>query len=122
MPDGSGKPSTYASRTLHKTERNYSQIEKDALGSVFGVKKFHQYLYGRFFTLIIDHKPLTSIFGPNCGIPTFAAARLQPWALLLSAYHYDTKFIATLQHANADCLSRLLVYIDSDLNGHDLET
>ena len=67
----------YASRTLSKSERNYAQIEKEALSIVFGIKKFHQYLYGRKFTLVSDHKPLLSVLGPQSGKPTSAAARMR---------------------------------------------
>ena len=54
-----------------------------------------------------DHKPLTSILGPKQGIPPLAAARMQRWALLLSAYTYNIKFRSTKMHSNADGLSRL---------------
>ena len=89
MADGSERPVAYASRTLTQSEKNYSQIEKEALAIIFGIKKFHQFLYGRSFTLVSDNKPLTTIFGPKTNIPTLAAARLQRWAILLSAYQYN---------------------------------
>ena len=107
MEDGSERAIAFASRTLSPSEQNYAQLEKEALSLVFGVKKFHAYLYGRQFTLTTDHKPLTTILGPKQGIPTLAAARLQRWALLLAAYTYQIKFRSTGHHANADSLSRL---------------
>ena len=58
--DGSEKPVGYVSRTLSKAEHNYSQLEKEGLACVFGVKKFYSYLYGHSFDLITDHKPLLS--------------------------------------------------------------
>ena len=106
-PDGTETPIAYASRTLTSAERNYAQVEKEALSLVFGIQKFHQYLYGRRFILLTDHKPLTTILGPKNGIPPLAAARMQRWALLLSAYSYDIQFRPTKKHANADGLSRL---------------
>ncbi|XP_064394484.1 uncharacterized protein K02A2.6-like [Halichondria panicea] len=115
LPDGSKKPISFASRTLTLTEKNYAQLEKEALSLVFGVKKFHQYLYGRKFTLITDHKPLTAIFGSKKGIPTLAAARLQRWALLLSTYDYEIQFKPTESHSNADGLP--LPVLDSDNGG-----
>jgi hypothetical protein len=107
MDDGSERPIAFASRTLTPSERNYAQVEKEALSLVFGVCKFHTCLYGRQFTLVTDHKPLTSILGPKKGVPPIAAARLQRWALKLAAYTYDIKFCHTEEHCNADGLSRL---------------
>eukprot|EP00731_Ephydatia_muelleri_P022229 Em0014g820a len=105
--EGTERPIAYVSRTLSDAERNYAQIEKEALAIIFGVKRFHVYLYGRKFLLLTDHKPLTTIFGPKTGLPVVAASRLQRWALVLSAYQYDVKFRATEEHGNVDGLSRL---------------
>ena len=107
FPNGEERPVAYASRTLTQTERGYSQLEKEALSLVYGVKKYHQYLYGRKFLLVTDHKPLLTILGPKKQLPTLAAARLQRWAVLLSAYQYDIEFRSTNQHCNADGFSRL---------------
>ena len=107
FPDGSEHPLAFASRTLTDSERNYAQLEKEALSLIFGVKKFHRFLYGRKFILITDHKPLVTILGPKKSIPPLAAARLQRWAVLLSAYQYDIRYKATSDHSNADGLSRL---------------
>ncbi|XP_061774106.1 uncharacterized protein K02A2.6-like [Nerophis ophidion] len=106
-PDGHEHPIAYASRTLSPAEKNYSQIEKEALSLVFGVKKFHQYLWGRKFDLISDHKPLLALFGERKGLPTMAAARIQRRAIILSAYDYHMTYRRSEEHGNADGLSRV---------------
>ena len=107
MEDGSERPIAYASRSLTSSERNYPQIEREALGIVHGVKRFHKYLYGREFTLITDNQPLSRIFAENKEIPTLAALRLRRWGLILSAYQYKIRTRKSQDNANADMLSRL---------------
>ena len=75
MPDGTERPIAYGSRTLNKAERNHTQIEREAAAIIFGVKKFHPYIFRRKFTLITDHKPLTTIFSPKSSLPALAAKR-----------------------------------------------
>lgn len=74
---------------------------------VFAVKRFHQYLYGHPFTIFTDHKPLTGLFSESKGIPSMASARVQRWALTLSAYQYKIVYRAGSENANADAFSRL---------------
>ena len=107
MDDGEERPIAFASRTLTKSERNYLQIEKEALGIVFGVRKFQRYLYGRTFHLLTDHKQLVTILGPKTAVPTLAAARMQRWAVILQAYNYQAEYPSSAEHANTDALSRL---------------
>jgi len=87
--DGSERPIAYASKILSSTEKRYSQIEKEGLSIVFGIKKFFKYLCGRKFLLVTDHKPLLSIFGPKSQLPTYVATRLHHWSLFLSEFQYD---------------------------------
>ena len=105
--DGTERPIAFTPRTLLPSECNYAQIEREALSLVFGTQKFHQYISSCQFTLITDHCQLTIIFGDKRDIPPVAAARLQCWALLLSAYYYNIVFKPTKLHANADCFSCL---------------
>ncbi|XP_054281209.1 uncharacterized protein K02A2.6-like [Macrosteles quadrilineatus] len=105
--DGQERPIAFASKTLSSSERNYSQLHREALALIFGVKKFHKYIYGRHCILQSDHQPLTAIFGSKKGVPSMAAARLQRWALILSAYDLEVRYRKGVDVPHADALSRL---------------
>ena len=107
MPDGVDKPVAFASRTLIQAEKNYAQIERESLAIVFGVTKFHKYLYGRDFTILSDHKPLLGLLHEQKAISPTASARIQRWALILANYSYHLRYRPGPQIANADGLSRL---------------
>ena len=57
-----GKVVCYASRALTKTEQNYQNLEREALGTIWGIEKFHYFLYGKEFTLKTNQKALVSIY------------------------------------------------------------
>ncbi|XP_059621313.1 uncharacterized protein K02A2.6-like [Phlebotomus argentipes] len=105
--DGAEKPVQYASRSLTKTQRNYSQMDREAYGIVFGLKKFYPYLFGRRFTLITDNKALYHIFNPKKGIPQYTAMRLQHYGAFLQGFDFDIEFRKSEEHGNVDCISRL---------------
>ncbi|XP_053698952.1 uncharacterized protein K02A2.6-like [Sabethes cyaneus] len=105
--DGSEKPIQYASKTLNKTQQNYSQIDKEAYAIVFGIQKFYQYLYGHRFILITDNKPLSRILSPEKGLPVLSALRMQHYAVFLASFDYEIRFRTSKESANADCMSRL---------------
>ena len=81
--DGSEQPIAFASRRLASAIENYSQLNKEALAVVFAVKKFHQYLYGRNFSIFTDHKPLVSLLSEWRLIPMMVSSRILWWSLTL---------------------------------------
>ena len=100
------RPVAYASRVLTPPEKNYSQIEREALALVFGANKFRQYLLGKSFTFRTDHKPLLSLFDPHNAVPMLTSTRLKKWRLVLAAYTYTMEFVSGKQNVFADYLSR----------------
>ena len=104
---GEERPIAFASSTLSTAQKNYSQLDKEALSIIYGLKRFHQYLYGRNFTIITDNKPLIHLFKPSAPAPMQAAARLQRWSLILASYDYSIQYRSTVNHSNADSMSRL---------------
>ena len=103
----SREPIAFASRSLAVAEKKYSQLEKEGLAIVFAVKRFHQYLFGRHFIILSDHKPLQHLFSETRATLTMASARIQRWALMLGGYDYTITYKPGVQHANADLFSRL---------------
>lgn len=114
------EPIYFASATLNNVQKNYSQVEKEALAIIFAVQKIHKYLYGRRFILVTNHQPLKFIFDQNSEIilkkiPVTAKACLQRWALTLSGYIYTITYRKGTLLGNADALSRLPLSDSADV-------
>lgn len=75
------RPVSFASRRLHPTEQHYSQLDKEGLALMFGVKHFHQYLWRRRFEAVTDHKPLLGLLGPDKAVPLQSLPRVLRWGL-----------------------------------------
>nr|XP_056721023.1 uncharacterized protein K02A2.6-like [Euleptes europaea] len=107
LPGGWEAPIAFYSRTLSTAERNYAQIDREALAVVAGVKKFHDYVYGRPFSIITDHKPLLGLFVPDRQTPQILSPRMLRWSIFLNAYDFRLLHRPGSSIANADALSRL---------------
>ena len=98
---GKDFPIAFASRTLNKTEKNYSTTGRELLAIVCGVRYFRPYLYGTKFTVVTDHKPITWIV--NVKDP---GSRLR-WRLKLEEYDYEIVYKRGVANTNSDALSRV---------------
>ena len=96
-------PVHYGAQTLTKTEMKYAPIEREGMAMLFGVRKFHQYVFGKRFVLETDHKPLVSIFQ---GYLNEAPARLQSIMLKMQKYDYALIWVSRKYIALADSLSK----------------
>ena len=77
-PDGSERPLSFASRSLSKAEKNYSQIDPEVLSIVWAIKKFHMFLFARPFTLVTDCK----VFSKYCSISFTTMGDISQWLQL----------------------------------------
>lgn len=114
MDDGTERPILMGSRTLNKHERLYAQIDKEAAAIMFGLEKFHQYVYGRHIDIYTDHKPLLGIFSSNKAIPKVLSPRMMRWALKLNSYDYNLMYKSGDSIGNADALSRWPIETSND--------
>ena len=94
-------PVAYASRKLLPREMNYSTIERECLGAVWGIQKFKNYLYGRHFVLQTDHQPLSYMQKARV-----SNSRIMRWALSLQSYRFTIQAINGSENVGADYLSR----------------
>ena len=98
-----GCPIEYASRALTPSERNWAQIEKEALSVLYGLERFDQYTYGRPVKVENDHKPLASILRKPL---SQAPKHLQDIMMQYHRYDINFPFVKGTDLLIADTLSR----------------
>lgn len=103
-----GKPIEFASRSLKPAERNWAQIEKEALSILYGLERFDQYTYGRKIRVQNDHRPLGAILSKPL---SRAPKRLQDIMMKLYRYDFDFQYVKGTDLILADTLSR--AYLDT---------
>ena len=97
-------PVYYASRTLSKVEKNYQNLERECMAAVWGMEKFHYFLYGRHFELQTDQKPLVSIFKKHM---TDVTPRMQGLCIRTWNYDFTPVYLQGKLNVISDALSRV---------------
>lgn len=70
-----------ASRAFNLAERKKTTTEKELLAMVYGLKKFHPYIWGRPVTVVTDHQALEWLFRRS-----ELTAQQERWMALTSEY------------------------------------
>ena len=60
------RPITVASKSLTGAEKKRSNIEREVLGILYGLEKFHHYCSAREVSIITDHKTTHCHFQKRC--------------------------------------------------------
>ena len=91
-------------RALTSAEKNYQNLEREAQAAVWGMEKFHYFLYGRKFILQTDQKPLVSIFRKHMidVSPRIQRITIQAWQ-----YEFEPQHIPGRNNVISDALSRV---------------
>lgn len=97
-----GKRIAFASKALTPTESCYANIERKLLAVVFGLEKFHTYMFGKSLVVHSDHKPLESIILKQLST---APPRLQRMLLRIQPYDISIRCWPGKDMIYVDCSS-----------------
>ena len=92
----------YVSHQLSGAQLRWPTIEQEAYAVIYCLIKLRCYLQGAEFTVLTDHKPLTSLFTAQ-----IKNTKIQRWAVLISEYGCKIEYRKGSNNIRADMLSRL---------------
>lgn len=91
----------YASRSLSKSEKNFSTMERELLAIIFCIEKFRGYVEGTRFKVLTDHASLQWLNNFQN-----ATGRLARWQVKLQQYSFDLIYKKGSSNIVPDFLSR----------------
>jgi hypothetical protein len=103
--DGELRPIQFASKRFSPFQRKYSAPQRQCLAMIWGIKRFHYYLYGRNFTLLTDHESLKWRKSRKSSNKIFFR-----WTLRLNEYDFNVLSKPGIENGDADGLSRFQVF------------
>ena len=65
---------TFLHPHFEKTRTKYSQIRKYEITFIFGVQIFYEYIFGKSFKIITDHKLQLGLLHEHKGIPSMGVS------------------------------------------------
>ena len=100
---GIDHPICVFSKKFNPHQKNYSTVEKEALGLILALQHFEAYVGSSStpVTVYTDQNPLTFVHKMRT-----ENQRLLRWSLALQVYNIDIKHIKGTQNVVADALSR----------------
>ena len=99
----------FASRSLSRTERNYSITQRECLAVIFSIEKFRPFVEGVHFTVVTDHYSL--LWLNNLKEPTGKLAR---WAVKVQQFSFTLVHRKGSLNVVPDALSRIPENVDKD--------
>ena len=99
-----------SSHKFTETQLRYSIYKKELWSCIFGMRRHHNYLYGRRFVLITDHFPLIYLHTQ----PALSQA-LQQWLDIIQDYSFIVVHRPGILHVLPDVLSRLYNVVNKDV-------
>lgn len=116
--NGSWQPLAFFSRALKPPQQKYSTFDRELLAIVLAIKYFRYMLEGRPFTILTDHRPLTTAMDSR----TDKSPRQTRHLEFVSQFTTDIRYIKGECNVVADALSRFNVNaIDSPTSPWSLE-
>ena len=99
------KPISFASIFLNSNEERYSINELELLGVVWSIEFFINYLYGKEFSIITDHRALPSILKERRSNKSYNS-RLSRWVYQFLSYQFKIEHLPGAKMGLVDYISR----------------